>query len=251
MTAQSSAATSSADHQVFDRLLSERYSCRGFLPGPVPDETIERILHTAQKTASWNNVQSWNVHVTRGEGTERFRTALAERAASGAAHSRDIPAPREYTGVYLARRRECGFGLYNAVGVSRGDKAAYTRQTARNFVFFDAPHVAIVTSEEALGTYSAVDCGGYVANFMTAAASSGVDSIAQGAVGEYADFIHEHLSIPPNRLVVCGIAFGYADPDNAANTFRTRRADLDDVVTWVGGSPELTGPTSQSGAGLS
>ena len=47
---------------------------------------------------------------------------------------------------------------------------------------FGAPHVAIVTSDEALGVYGAVDCGAYVSNFMLAAHSLGVGSIAQAAL---------------------------------------------------------------------
>ncbi|GAB3168336.1 MULTISPECIES: nitroreductase [Streptomyces] len=233
MPNQSPVIADTLDHQALDRIMSERYSCRAFLPQPVPEETIRKILTTAQKTASWNNMQSWGVHLTSGEGTERFRKALSEHAATGAEHRRDIPGPREYAGVYLERRRACGFGLYNAVGVERGDKVGYARQTGRNFVFFDAPHLAVITCEEALGPYSAVDCGGYVANFMTAAASLGVASIAQGALGEYADFIHDHLGIPDTRQVVCGISFGYPDRDHPANSFRTDRADLSEVVTWV------------------
>ena len=34
--------------------------------------------------------------------------------------------------------------------------------------------------------------------------------------------------------MVCGIAFGYADPDHPTATFRTSRASLDEVVTFVG-----------------
>src|SRR3546814_13607617 len=64
------------------------------------------------------------------------------------------------------RRRECGLQLYDAVGVAHGDRAASGAQAARNFVLFDAPHVAIVTSRRELGAYGAVDCGAYVGTFQ-------------------------------------------------------------------------------------
>lgn len=225
--------TDTATYTTLDAVMSDRYSCRAYLPESVPEDTIRQLLTTAQKTASWNNVQSWGVHLTTGEGTERFRKALSEYVATEPEHYRDIPGPREYAGAYLDRRRACGFGLYNAVGVERGDKAAYARQTARNFVLFDAPHVAVITCEEALGVYSAIDSGAYVANFMTIAQSLGIASIAQGAFGEYSDFIREYLGIPDTRQVVCGISFGYPDPEHPANSFRTDRADLAEVVTWI------------------
>ena len=94
-----------------------------------------------------------------------------------------VGAGGEQGGAYQQRRRECGFGLYDAVGIAHGDRAASARQAMENFRLFGAPHVAIVTSEKALGVYGAVDCGAYVNNFMLAARSLGVASIAQAALG--------------------------------------------------------------------
>ena len=44
---------------VLEELLNERYSVRAFLPREVPRETIEHVLKTAQRTASWCNSQPW------------------------------------------------------------------------------------------------------------------------------------------------------------------------------------------------
>jgi hypothetical protein len=33
--------------------------------------------------------------------------------------------------------------------------------------------------------------------------------------------------------VICGIAFGYEDPQHPANGFRTDRAPLEDTVRWL------------------
>jgi nitroreductase len=184
-------------------------------------------------TASWNNVQPWQLHITRDGATDRFREVMSAKASEQAERTYDLGAPREYAGIYRERRRACGFALYNAVGVERGDKAGYRRQTLRNFAFFDAPHVAIVTTEEALGTYGAVDCGGYIATFMLAANSHGIATIAQGALAGYSDTVREFFDLPPSRQVVCGISFGWPDPEHPANTYRTSRADITDVVTWV------------------
>lgn len=213
-------------------LLDSRYSCRGFLPKPVPREIIARILELSQRTASWCNSQPWEVAITTGEGTERFRQALLARVASGPGAS-DIPWPREYLDQYRDRRRECGMQLYQAVGVTRDDKDSAKRQSLENFRLFGAPHVALISTPEALGTYGAVDCGAFVGNFMLAARSLGVASIAQAALASHSSFIHEFFGIPDNRQVVCGISFGYEDPAHPANQFRTTRAPIADTVTWV------------------
>jgi nitroreductase len=213
-------------------LLCERHSCRGFLPDPVEQPTIERILKLAQRTASWCNSQPWQLVITSGEGTERFRDALYKHVAS-AKPNPDFEFPREYRGVYLQRRRECGFQLYDSAGIARGDREASARQAMENFRFFGAPHVAIITTDAPLGVYGAVDCGAYVSNFMLAAHCLGVASIAQAALATQAEFIRSYFSLPEERLIVCGISFGYEDRENPVNGFRTSRADYNDAVTWV------------------
>jgi nitroreductase len=214
-------------------VLQQRFSCRAYLAREVPRPVILQILAAAQLTASWCNAQPWRVVVTRGEETRRFGQACLEAAVAGKPHP-DFPFPPEYRGVHLERRRECGWQLYGSVGIARGDREAARRQSLRNYELFGAPHVAIVTTEEHLGVYGAVDCGGYVANFMNAATSLGVACIAQAALASHPDVVRRHFDLPESRRVVCGISFGYADVSHPANKFRTRRADLEDVVTWRG-----------------
>jgi len=45
--------------------------------------------------------------------------------------------------------------------------------------------------------------------------------------------VREALGLPPERRIVCGISFGYADQDHPANQFRTTRADSATAVTLV------------------
>lgn len=216
----------------FERLLDGRFSCRAFRPDPVPRYIVESILRLAQRTASWNNTQPWQVIITSGAATDAFRNALYAKAKDLPPPEADFPFPREYRGVYRERRRECGFQLYDAVGIQRGDKAAYTRQALENFRFFGAPHVAIVSSDEALGPYGAVDCGAYVSNFMLAAQAHGVASIAQAAVTQYGALVHEHFNIPNDRMLICGVAFGYADMRHPLNNYRTSRSAIGDVADF-------------------
>ena len=219
---------------VLESLLNARYSCRAFTPDPVPREVIERIARTAQRTASWCNSQPWHATIISGAETDRFRNAMYDEAASGAESAPDFPWPREYLGIYLARRRESGFQLYNVLGIAKGDKAAAAKQALENFKLFGAPHVAIITTTEPLGVYGAVDCGAYVSNFMLAAQALGVGSIAQAALARRSDVVRDYLKLPEDRRVVCGISFGYAQHDHVINSYRTSRAPLSDAVTFVG-----------------
>ena len=216
-----------------ERLLAARHSCRAFLPDPVPRETIARIVTAAGRAPSWCNAQPWQVTVTCGEETERFRAALLDAVANDEPRS-DLPWPESYPGVHGARRRECGMQLYDAVGIARDDMAARAEQRMENFRLFGAPHVAIVHSEAALGPYGAMDTGGFVTAFMLAATALGLGSIAQASVASHGAFVHRHFGLPQTRLVLCAIAFGRPDPDHPANGFRTTRALLSEVLDLRG-----------------
>ena len=216
-----------------DTLMAGRYSCRGYRPDPVPREVIARIVATASRVPSWCNAQPWQLAITSGAETHAFRDALRAEVATGTP-APDLPFPASYSGVYQDRRRTCGWALYEAVGVQKGDRAGSAAQMMRNFDLFDAPHCAIVSSPAELGAYGALDCGGFVTAFTLAAQAEGVATIAQAALASYAPFLRRYFGIGDDRLVLCGISFGYGDHDHAANGFRTERAGVEDIVDWRG-----------------
>lgn len=216
-----------------DVLLRKRHSCRGFRKDPVPRELLLRILGVAQRSASWCNAQPWQVHIVSGARLDALRTDLMARARSGVAAAPELDWPPEYRGLHQARRRACAWDLYRAVGVARGDREASTRQALENFRCFGAPQLAIVTSEAILGTHGVMDCGAWVANFMLAATAAGVATIAQAALASWPDILRQHLDIPLERRIVCGMSIGFEDSEHPANAFRTTRAPLEEVVRWI------------------
>lgn len=228
------------DVETLARLIAARRSCRGYLDTQVPPDVIETMLQIAQGTASWCNSQPWQAIVTSGAETDRFRDALYAHATSSTwadqktrPEAPDFPFPARYVGVYKERQRETGWALYQSVGIAHGDRAASGIQMLENFRLFGAPHVMIITTEDDLGVYGAIDCGAYVATVMLVAQSLGIATIAQAALAGVSDFVRAHFGIPAERKIVCGISFGYADPDHPANGFRTSRAPLEQVVQYV------------------
>ncbi len=225
--------TQTSDGEVLERLLCTRHSCRAFQSDPVPESIIREILGMAQRTATWCNTQPWKVNITQPAATARLGRALHERASVNLPAASDIPYPREYRGVYLQRRRSTGFRLHNALGIERGDAEGRRRQLLENFRFFGAPHMALITSDEALGPYGAVDCGAYIANFLLAAQALGVGAVAQAAIVRDSAFLREFFGLSDDRIVVAGIAFGFPDESHSINGFRAERASIDEAVDWI------------------
>lgn len=215
-------------------LLTARFSCRAFLPDPVPRDMVERIVAAARHVPSWCNAQPWQLIVTDGTATEAFRNALYA-VAMNTPPAPDMPWPEAYPGVYGDRRRACGFQLYDAVGIARGDRVASAGQMMENYRLFGAPHVAIVTAPAALGPYGAMDTGGFVTAFCLAAQALGIATIPQAAIAAQAPFVRQHFGLADDRMILCAISFGYGDPDHPANGFRTGRADVDDIIDWRDG----------------
>ncbi|WP_224760541.1 nitroreductase [Salinibacterium sp. ZJ450] len=219
--------------QLLEELLLNRHSCRAYLPTTVPGDLIERMLSIAQRAPSWCNTQPWQVHITRGDGTARFLEALRAHLEETGSYSRpDYAMPAEYTGVYRDRRRASGWQLYDAVGVAKGDREASARQSAKNFELFGAPHIAIITTAKEQAVYGAVDSGIYIGALLLAAQSLGIAAIPQAAFARLAPFLREYFAIDDSRNVLLAVSFGYADTDHPANSYRTERADLSEVVRF-------------------
>lgn len=221
------------DFHTLERLLYERHSCRAFLDQPVARADIERIVQTAGRVPSWCNAQPWNVIVTDQAQTEQFRQALLAHMESHAP-APDLEFPTTYTGAHQERRRTCGYQLYSAVGIEKGDRVAAGTQMRENFNLFGAPHVAIISSGAELGAYGVMDCGGFVSVFPLAAQALGVASIPQAAIASYAPLLRAHFNIGEDRTILCAISFGYEDAEHPANSFRTERAPLSEILDWRG-----------------
>lgn len=210
-------------------VLASRASVRGFLTEQIPDDVIDSIVTAAQLTPSWCNTQPWRVHITGGAATDRLRQTIA----ADTAFDPDFEFPASYEGVLGERRREVGWQLYDAVGVTKGDREASGREMLRNFEFFGAPHTAIITVPASLGVYALVDAGAYVQSFLLAAQAAGVATCPQAALAAKAPVLREFFDFGDDELVVCGIAFGYADPDHPANSFRATRISTDEAVQII------------------
>ena len=210
-------------------LLNSRYSCRAYKKQEVSEKDIREIISTASRVPTWCNAQPWEVLVTRGEATEKLSQLLIESTKTQQINP-DFNWPTQYVGQYAQRRRQCGYQLYESIGIQKEDKKRRKEQMMLNYKFFGAPHVAIITSESDLGPYGSMDCGGFIAAFTIVAQAKGIATIAQASITGYAQTIRKYFQIPKNRLIQTAISFGYSDDLHPVNHFRTEREKSEKVV---------------------
>lgn len=217
--------------EAFSDLLQARSSCRGFTGDPVDRAQIDAALSDAQQVPSWCNAQPWRVEACGAKETARLAQALFDHTLTSP-HASDIPFPTAWDDDYKARRRACGWQLYEAVGIAKGDRVGSARQMRENFRLFGAQGFLLVTTPKALGAYGVLDCGAFVTAVLLGLEARGLGAIAMASVAGFSPFMRDWFALEDSRDVLCGIAIGHKDPDHPANGFRTERAPLSEVVRW-------------------
>lgn len=219
-----------------DEVIQSRYSCRAFLPHPVPHTTIEEILAVASRAPSGTNIQPWKAWVltgaTKAAVTERLLAAFddPEEAATHADPYQYYP--KQWISPYIDRRRKVGLQLYGLLGIQKGDAKRMHEQFARNYKFFDAPVGLIFTVDRVMEQGSWLDYGMFLQNVMLAAKARGLDTCPQAALIQFHRIIRQTLEIPDNEMLICGMSLGYADPAAPENMLRTERAPLSEWVAF-------------------
>lgn len=212
--------------------LQSRRSVRGFTDKPVPRETLEEVFSLAQLAPSNCNIQPWKVFVASGGARDELRRRMVANASEGRPVQPDYEELPRFQGVYRERQVECAMELYNNMGIARDDKAGRARASLRNFELFDAPHVAFIAMERDFGVTVALDVGMYIQSLWLTMTAYGIGACAQGSMRYYPDDVRELFGEPESTAILCGISFGYEDPQVAANKTRVGRAPLSDNVIF-------------------
>jgi nitroreductase len=228
----------SPQQQAVDAAITSRRSIRAYLDQPVAREDIEAILEVAARAPSGTNTQPWKVHVLTGAARERLSEAILAAyrdPAQAKDHAEEYAYyPREWVSPFVERRRKVGWDLYALLGLTRENKAGMAAQHGRNYVFFDAPVGLIFTIDRVMEQGSWLDYGMFLQNIMVAARARGLDTCPQAAFTQFHRIVAEQLSLPPNEMLVCGMALGYADPACVENTLVTQREPVSAFAHFIG-----------------
>ena len=216
--------------ETFLNIVANRRSMRAFKPDPVPRAVIEAVMGGAQQAPSNCNTQPWFVHVVTGDALEQLRATLPTQFAAGEM-ALDFPYDGQYDGVYKERQYASATALYDALGISRDEKAARNNWFMRNFTFFDAPAVAFFTLPSQFGLREACDLGMYAQTVMLGLVAHGLGSCSQTSLGFMANVIRPALGLGDHEKLMFGLSFGYPT-ETPVNQVQTERAALHDVVTF-------------------
>jgi nitroreductase len=216
--------------------VASRYSCRAFLPTPVPEAIVREIVERGARSPSGGNLQAWRVYAIAGARVEALKALLAPRMG-------ELPKGEggEYqifpTGLkepYRCRRFAVGEQLYRAIGVVREDRPARYRQYAKNFQFFGAPVGLFFAIDRTMLPAQWADLGGFIQTVMVLARAYGLDTCPQEVWITWQHTMRAFLDLPSDMMLFCGMALGYADSSATINSWRSIREPLDAFATFDG-----------------
>lgn len=210
----------------------ERRSVRGFLDKEVPLEVLKELALRSARAATGGNIQPWHIDIVTGAKMDELKAIMRGKLER---REKETPGydiyPREMTEATKKRTFQIGEIMYGHLGIPREDKAARAQWFARNFQFFGAPAAFFVTVDRRMGPPQWADLGMYLQNLMLLAVEKGLATCPQECWAVYPNTVEGFLGAPAERMLFCGVAIGYEDPEEPANRTRAPRAPEEEWLT--------------------
>ena len=176
--------------------INNRKSTRAFLKQAVSKETVEELLNLAKQAPSWVNSQPEHVY--------------AEWAEQG-----------------QSNMKEWNDNLPKVLGAKWAEIMG-----EHSAVLYNVPNLLILTLPKGYSDWSLYDLGAFGQNFITAATDKGLATMTAYQFIKYPKILRETLNIPDDEVVVIGIGFGHADPNDQMNKITSTRMPLEEFVTF-------------------
>ena len=216
--------------------LDTRLTCRAFTDKTPKKETLIDILERAKRAPSGGNLQPWRIWVVSGDPLKKFIADIANKikeSPMGEGTEYNIYPPN-LKDPYESRRREVGRSMYEVLNIPKEDKAGRLNQFKRNFEFFGAPVAIFFAIDRQMQEGQWSDLGMFMQSIMLLAREEGLHTAPQEAWAIWYKTVNKFLDIPTDLMLFCGMGIGYADEDDPINTFRSKRADIDEFTNFIG-----------------
>jgi nitroreductase len=171
-------------NEVIATILAHR-SVRAFLPDPVPEGTLERLVAAASSASTSSNLQTWSVVAVE----DQVRKVRLAELGAGQKHIAQCP-------LYLVW----------CVDHSRLHLAAQERQTALRGLDYLEPYIVGV-----------VDASLAAQNAAIALESLGLGFVYIGGMRNHPEDVAATLGLPPHVMALFGMCVGYPDPAKPAD----------------------------------
>ncbi len=212
--------------------VARRISVRAFDKTPIAEGDVRDWLTLAQRAPSGGNVQPWRVIAVSGEEKDAvIALAQARLAENPKGEPTDRPIyPEALWGVYNDRRKRVGEMMYEALDITREDRAKRLAWFSNNFRFFGAPAALFFLIDERMGHGQWAHMGMYMQTLALLAVERGWGTCMQECWGILRPSLKAHFALPETEMVYCGMAVGVPDADHPVNSLYAERAPLGEIA---------------------
>lgn len=208
-----------------------RKSIRSFLPKPVKNSIIKKLLQASSRSPSGGNLQPWKVFIINNKSMSRFLAFQSTWSKP------EIPRyeiyPSKLKEPYRSSRYELGEQMYKLLGIDREDKVGRLNQVMKNFEFFGAPAALFCFVDKQMGPPQWSDLGMFLQTFMLLAQEEGLDTCAQEAWSIKNDSVSAFVKADPDDVLFCGMCIGYKDIEDPINSLESERRALADWAKFL------------------
>lgn len=213
--------------------IKTRMSIRKFRPEPVPKEVLQSIIETAMQSPSYKNSQPWEVVVISGEKKEELSRHLIGLLEKGEPARPDIPEPVAWPPYIEKRISGHMMARAETLGIDLTDPTTLKRAKMANFRFYGAPHGMFLYQDAILSLWSIHDMGMFSQSLLLSSHAHGLGAVPQAFLTDYPAEVKTFLGIPTGKRLILGISIGYPDMQDRANTYRSKRVPIDEILRWV------------------
>lgn len=217
--------------------LTTRRTCRAFLSKPVPAETIRAIVDGAHQAPSGGNVQPWRVWALAGRELDDLTALVGRKMGQGLFGDGSTEYeiyPQNMKEPYASRVSRNAETVYNSIGVARTDQIGRARHNLRSYEFFGAPAAFFFAIDRSFNQGQWADLGMFMQSMMLLAREHGLHTAALESWAYWHRTVSEHLGIPPELMLFCGMALGHMDESHPVNGPRVGRAPVEEIATFLG-----------------
>lgn len=213
--------------------IKTRMSIRKFKPESVSREVLMSVFDTARRSPSYKNSQPWEAVIVSGAKKNELSKRLVDVFEKGEKPKPDIPEPSSWTPRIESRIKELFRKRSEHFGIDFSDPAYIKKAKIANFRFYGAPHGIFLFQDTTLPQWSLFDMGLFAQSLMLSAHAHGLGTVPQAFLTDYSDVVKGFLEIPESKRLILGISIGYPDPGDKANSLRTDRVDVNEIVKWA------------------
>lgn len=212
--------------------VASRRSVRAFIDRPIPYALIHGVLDRARMAPSGCNFQPWEATVLTGAPLRSLQDRLL-------ASQPDTPLEYDYSAPgklekYQSRLQSLGAQMYGALGIGREQTDMRATFSRLNILSFGAPVLLLCHFPKLMKEPQWSDVGMWLQTIMLLLRGEGLDSCPQEYMGLYGRTIKDHLGLPDDTMLFCGIAIGWRDPEAEVNGFERERIPLNQQIAFLG-----------------